>query len=76
MQQAELGHVRGQTGDVAQVAAVPFADNDLVNPPSRHRAGSWVAGTASVARDLGSRFAGLRLRGAASARNARMADTR
>jgi hypothetical protein len=77
MQQAELGHVGGQAGDVAQVAALPFADNDLVNTPSRHRAGPWVAGTASVvARDLGSRFAGLRLRGAASARNARMADTR
>src|SRR6516165_4608344 len=89
MQQAELGHVRGQAGDVTQVSAVPFADNDLVNSPSRHRAGSWVAGTAAVAGDLGLTSArrrgvvasgggglGLRLRGVASAKYARMCATR
>jgi hypothetical protein len=88
MQQAELGHVGGQAGDVAQVAAVPFEENDLVDSPSRHRAGSCAAGTASPC-DLGLRSArrrggaaagsgglGLRLRGVASAKYARMSATR
>jgi len=60
--------------------AVPLADNDLVDSPSRHRAGSRAAGTASP-RDLGLTSArrrsgaaarggglGLRLRGVASAK--------
>jgi hypothetical protein len=51
----------------------------LLDSPSRHGAGSWVAGTASaVARDLGLTSArlGLRLRGVASAKYARMSATR
>jgi hypothetical protein len=90
---ALASRVAQRNGDVGGVhachvaPAVPFADN-LVNSPSRHRAGSWGAGTASP-RDLGLTSVrrrggaaaggggfGLRLRGVPSAKYARMLATR